>query len=55
VATSRSNEEIGQELFIGPVTVRTHVRRAMLKLRARDRAQRVVFAVQSGLTSHHEP
>jgi len=50
VATGRSNEEIGQALFISPATVRTHVGRAMLKLHARDRAQLVVFAVQSGLT-----
>lgn len=54
VATGRSNEEIGQALFISPATVRTHVGRAMSKLRARDRAQLVVFAVQSGLTIPHE-
>ncbi|MFC4585777.1 response regulator [Sphaerisporangium corydalis] len=50
VATGRSNDEIAAELFISPATVRTHVGRAMLKLRARDRAQLVVFAVQAGLT-----
>jgi DNA-binding NarL/FixJ family response regulator len=50
VATGRSNEEIGRELFISPATVRTHIGRAMLKLGARDRAQLVVFAVRSGLT-----
>lgn len=55
VATGRSNEEIGQKLFISPATVRTHVGRAMIKLRARDRAQLVVFAVRSGLTLPHEP
>jgi DNA-binding NarL/FixJ family response regulator len=55
VATGRSNEEIGQALFISPATVRTHVGRAMLKLSARDRAQLVVFAVQSGLTIPYEP
>lgn len=55
VAAGRSNEEIAQELFISPATVRTHVGRAMLKLRARDRTQPVVFAVQSGLTIPHEP
>jgi DNA-binding NarL/FixJ family response regulator len=55
VATGRSNEEIGQGLFISPATVRTHVGRAMLKLRARDRAQLVAFAVQSGLTIPDEP
>jgi DNA-binding NarL/FixJ family response regulator len=50
VASGRSNDEIGRELFISPATVRTHVGRAMLKLGARDRAQLVVFAVRSGLT-----
>ncbi|WP_344933011.1 response regulator transcription factor [Sphaerisporangium flaviroseum] len=50
VATGRSNDEIAAELVISPDTVRTHVSRAMVKLRARDRAQLVVFAVRSGLT-----
>ena len=50
VATGRSNDEIAAELFISPATVRTHVGRAMVKLRARDRAQLVVFAIQAGLT-----
>ncbi|MGH8838243.1 MAG: response regulator [Jiangellaceae bacterium] len=50
VATGRSNDEIADELVVSPATVRTHVSRAMLKLHARDRAQLVVFAVQSGLT-----
>jgi DNA-binding NarL/FixJ family response regulator len=50
VATGRSNEEIAAELVVSPATVRTHVGRAMVKLHARDRAQLVVFAVQSGLT-----
>ncbi|WP_020524670.1 response regulator transcription factor [Catelliglobosispora koreensis] len=49
VATGRSNDEIAAELFVSPATVRTHVSRAMVKLRARDRAQLVVFAVQAGL------
>jgi Bacterial regulatory proteins, luxR family len=34
---------------VSPATVRTHVSRAMTKLHARDRAQLVVFAYQSGL------
>jgi DNA-binding NarL/FixJ family response regulator len=55
VATGRSNEEIAEELVISPATVRTHVGRAMVKLHARDRAQLVVFAVQSGLTLPHQP
>ncbi len=50
VATGRSNEEIAAELVVSPATVRTHVGRAMVKLGARDRAQVVVFAIQSGLT-----
>ena len=50
VATGRSNDEIAAELVVSPATVRTHVSRAMVKLGARDRAQLVVFAVQSGLT-----
>ena len=49
VATGRSNDEIATELVVSPATVRTHVSRAMVKLGARDRAQLVVFAVQSGL------
>jgi DNA-binding NarL/FixJ family response regulator len=50
VATGRSNDEIAAELVVSPDTVRTHVSRAMLKLHARDRAQLVVFAIQSGVT-----
>ncbi|RBY82545.1 DNA-binding response regulator [Geodermatophilus sp. TF02-6] len=49
VATGRSNDEIAEELVVSPATVRTHVGRAMLKLHARDRAQLVVFAIESGL------
>ena len=50
VAEGLSNDEIADRLFLSPATVRTHVSRAMVKLQARDRAQLVVFAVQSGLT-----
>ena len=49
VATGASNDEIAAALVVSPATVRTHVSRAMLKLRARDRAQLVVFAIESGL------
>ncbi|NYG58775.1 DNA-binding NarL/FixJ family response regulator [Nocardioides daedukensis] len=49
VATGRSNQEIADRLVVSPDTVRTHVSRAMVKLAARDRAQLVVFAMQSGL------
>ncbi|ODU06350.1 MAG: DNA-binding response regulator [Pseudonocardia sp. SCN 72-86] len=50
VAGGLSNQEIAERLFISPATARTHVSRAMLKLAARDRAQLVVFAYQSGLS-----
>jgi DNA-binding CsgD family transcriptional regulator len=49
VATGRSNDEIAAALTVSPATVRTHVGRAMLKLGARDRAQLVVIAYESGL------
>ena len=49
VAQGLTNEEIATELFLSPATARTHVSRAMVKLHARDRAQLVVFAYQSGL------
>lgn len=50
VGTGRSNAEIAERLVVSPDTVRTHVSRAMVKLHARDRAQLVVFAIESGLT-----
>ena len=46
-----SNEEIAERLVVSPATARTHVSRAMVKLGARDRAQLVVFAYESGLVS----
>jgi DNA-binding NarL/FixJ family response regulator len=49
VAQGLTNDEIAAELVVSPATARTHVSRAMIKLRARDRAQLVVFAYQSGL------
>ncbi|MEU8193457.1 response regulator transcription factor [Microbispora amethystogenes] len=49
VARGLSNEEIAERLVISPATSRTHVSRAMVKLAARDRAQLVVFAYESGL------
>lgn len=54
VAEGLSNDEIASRLFVSPATVRTHVGRAMMKLDARDRAQLVVFAYQSGLSSAGE-
>ncbi|WP_147680450.1 response regulator transcription factor [Actinomyces ruminicola] len=49
VVRGASNEEIATELFLSPLTVKTHVNRAMTKLGARDRAQLVTIAVQAGL------
>jgi DNA-binding NarL/FixJ family response regulator len=49
VGTGLSNEEIGTELVLSPATARTHVSRIMTKLAARDRAQLVVAAYESGL------
>ncbi|MGH2662058.1 MAG: response regulator [Actinomycetota bacterium] len=49
VAGGLSNEEIAQRLFVSPATAKTHVSRAMTKLGARDRAQLVVMAYESGL------
>ncbi len=51
VAHGSSNQEIASQLFLSPLTVKTHVSRAMLKLQARDRAQLVVIAYQSGLVT----
>jgi DNA-binding NarL/FixJ family response regulator len=51
VAQGLSNEEIGRALFMSPATAKTHVNRAMAKVGARDRAQLVVFAYQSGLAT----
>lgn len=55
VATGMSNQEIADRLVVSPDTVRTHVSRAMVKLHARDRAQLVVFAIQSGLEPPARP
>jgi DNA-binding NarL/FixJ family response regulator len=49
VGQGLSNEEIAAELTLSPATARTHVSRAMVKLGARDRAQLVVVAYQTGL------
>jgi DNA-binding NarL/FixJ family response regulator len=49
VAAGLSNDEIAERLFVSPATAKTHVSRAMVKLGARDRAQLVVLAYESGL------
>ncbi|SMD08666.1 response regulator [Kibdelosporangium aridum] len=49
VAKGLTNDEIAARMVISPTTAKTHVSRAMTKLGARDRAQLVVFAYESGL------
>ncbi|MFD5393815.1 response regulator [Streptomyces sp. NPDC127097] len=49
VATGLSNDEIAERLYVTPLTAKTHVNRAMAKLGARDRAQLVIIAYQTGL------
>lgn len=50
-ARGLSNDEIAAHMVISPLTAKTHVNRAMAKLHARDRAQLVVIAYESGLVS----
>ena len=51
VALGLSNDEIAERLVVSGATAKTHVSRAMTKLGARDRAQLVVIAYQSGLVA----
>ncbi|MCW3063743.1 MAG: DNA-binding response regulator [Solirubrobacterales bacterium] len=55
VATGLSNEEIAERLVISAATAKTHVSRAMSKLSARDRAQLVVLAYETGLVRIDPP
>jgi DNA-binding NarL/FixJ family response regulator len=49
VGLGLTNDEIGRELFLSPLTAKTHVSRIMSKLLARDRVQLVVVAYETGL------
>jgi len=51
VGQGLSNTEIAERLFISPATAKTHVNRAMMKAGARDRAQLVVYAYETGLVA----
>lgn len=51
VAAGLSNHDIAEQLVVSPLTAKTHVSRAMAKAGARDRAQLVVFAYQTGLVA----
>ncbi|WBQ04273.1 response regulator transcription factor [Kribbella sp. CA-293567] len=51
VALGLSNDEIADRLVLSPLTAKTHVNRAMMKLEARDRAQLVVIAYRTGLVT----
>ena len=51
VAQGLSNDQIADRMVITPMTAKTHINRAMTKLHARDRAQLVVFAYESGLVA----
>ncbi|GLY43239.1 DNA-binding response regulator [Amycolatopsis sp. NBRC 101858] len=49
VAQGLANDQIAARMVISPLTAKTHINRAMTKLHARDRAQLVVLAYESGL------
>ena len=51
IARGLSNTEIGEQLFVSPATVKTHISRLLMKLDARDRAQLVVLSYETGLVT----
>ncbi len=55
VAKGLSNQDIAKDLVISPYTVKTHVNRMMTKIGARDRAQLVIYAYESGMVQPGRP
>jgi DNA-binding NarL/FixJ family response regulator len=55
VARGLSNAEIGERLFVSPATSKSHVARLLMKLDARDRAQLIVIAYETGLVTPQPP
>jgi DNA-binding NarL/FixJ family response regulator len=55
VGQGLTNDEIGRDLFLSPLTAKTHVSRIMSKLAARDRVQLVVIAYETGLVKPGRP
>lgn len=55
VGQGLSNDQLAERMVISVLTAKTHINRAMAKLHARDRAQLVVFAYESGLVAPHRP
>jgi DNA-binding NarL/FixJ family response regulator len=55
VAKGHSNAEIAEELYMSPATAKTHVSRLLTKLQARDRAQLVVVAYETGVAVPGRP
>ncbi len=55
VAKGWSNAEIAEHLYVSAATVKTHLSRLLMKLHARDRAQLIVIAYESGLVAAHRP
>jgi two-component system NarL family response regulator len=51
IAAGKSNQEIGEILYIAPGTVRVHVHAILQKLEVRDRTQAAVLAIQKGLVA----